>query len=488
MKWTIQFKLVVLFSVIVFIGFSVLLILSNKVAQENMYREVHEDMVQSKRNLDIALNQYFLIHNKRMSKDSLEAGNRELAEQIGSAVGGKITVYRPDASPYGSAGSEVNIAKRADHPDVEEAIKSRIAYTTVVDKGRVTSSLSFPLQMDQQLIGIVQLEKDYTDLYRSNLRFQNTIKLFAAVIFVFVFIASIFISRKITQPIRVLTKRSAEVAQGSLNADIQITTKDEIGELASSFTVMIDRVREQIDVIERERDEVKQVQARSKVFFDNVTHELKTPLTTILGYAQILRDNGFTDQDFFDKGMNYIIKESQRLNTMVADILEVSVSSAVIQAYRFERIDVSDIIREACEDMSIKASKYNIGIHYELEEHQYLQGDRDKLKEVFLNVLDNSVKYSDVNSIIEVQSFRLGDSIAIVIRDQGEGIGAEALQHVFEPFYQDKGINRAEKGSAGLGLSIVKNIVERHGGTVEMKSIMRQGTQVNISLPGEMNA
>ncbi|WP_440116786.1 sensor histidine kinase [Paenibacillus sp. QZ-Y1] len=483
MKWTIQFKMVVLFSVIVFIGFSALLILSNKVAQENMYREVHEDMVQSKKNLDIALNQYFLIHNKRMSRDSLEAGNRELAEQIGSAVGGNITVYRPNASPYGSVANGVS-----DIPDVKEAAQSRIAYTTVVDNGRVTANLSFPLRSDQQLIGIVQLEKDYTDLYKRNLRFQNTIKLFAAAIFVFVFIASIFISRKITQPIRVLTKRSAEVAQGSLNADIQITTKDEIGELASSFTAMIDRVREQIDVIERERDEGKQVQARSKAFFDNVTHELKTPLTTILGYAQILRDNGFTDQDFFDKGMNYIIKESRRLNTMVADILEVSVSSAVIQSYRFDRMDVSDIIREACEDMSIKAGKYNIGIHYELEEHLYLQGDRDKLKEVFLNVLDNSVKYSYVNSIIEVQSFRLGDIIAIVIRDQGEGIGAEALQHVFEPFYQDKGINRAEKGSAGLGLSIVKNIVERHGGTVEMKSIIQKGTQVNISLPGEMNA
>lgn len=349
------------------------------------------------------------------------------------------------------------------------------------------ASLSFPVQSDRQLVGIVQLEKDYTDLYQRNMRFQDTIKLFAATIFVFVFIASIFISRKITQPIRVLTKRSAEVAQGSLNADIQIATKDEIGELAASFTVMIDRVREQIDVIERERDEVKQVQARSKVFFDNVTHELKTPLTTILGYAQILRDNGFTDPDFFDKGMNYIIKESRRLNTMVADILEVSVSSAVIENYHFERVDVSDIIREACEDMSIKAGKYNIGIHYELEEELYVRGDRDKLKEVFLNLLDNSVKYSDVNSIIEVQSTREEQTIAILIQDQGEGIGAEALNHVFEPFYQDKGMNRIEKGSAGLGLSIVKNIVERHGGTVEMKSIIREGTQVMIRLPGERN-
>ena len=181
-------------------------------------------------------------------------------------MGGTITLYRPDATTYGSIASEGKLVKHTDIADLREAMQSRIAYTTKVDQGRVTASLSFPVQSDQQLVGIVQLEKDYTDLYRRNMRFQDTIKLFAATIFVFVFIASIFISRKITQPIRVLTKRSAEVAQGSLNADIQIATKDEIGELAASFTVMIDRVREQIDVIERERDEVKQVQARSKVF------------------------------------------------------------------------------------------------------------------------------------------------------------------------------------------------------------------------------
>ncbi|MCG7381729.1 HAMP domain-containing sensor histidine kinase [Paenibacillus sp. ACRRY] len=452
-----------------------------------MYREVHEDMVQAKKNLDIALNQYFLIQNKRISRESLETLNHELAEQIGSAAGGNITVYRPNASPYGSTESGNNVVNQSNFPDLKEAMQSNIAYTTAADKGQITASLSFPLQIDQQLIGIVQMQKDYSALYKRNVRFQNTIMLFAAVIFVFVFIASIFISRKITHPIRVLTKRSAEVAQGSLNADIQISTKDEIGELAISFTVMIDRIREQIDVIERERDEVEQVQARSKVFFDNVTHELKTPLTTILGYAQILRDNGFTDEKFFDKGINYIIKESQRLNMMVADILEVSVSSASIPAYRFERVHVSEIIREACEDMSIKAGKYNMGIHYELEEHLYLRGDRNKLKEVFLNILDNSVKYSAVNSIIEVQSFRVDNLIKIVIRDQGEGIDAEALQHVFEPFYQDKGTKRAEKGSAGLGLSIVKNTVERHGGTVEMQSNTHEGTKVNICLPGEID-
>ncbi|GJM72721.1 hypothetical protein HMSSN036_49370 [Paenibacillus macerans] len=219
-----------------------------------------------------------------------------------------------------------------------------------------------------------------------------------------------------------------------------------------------------------------------------MTHELKTPLTTILGYAQILRDNGFTDKAFFDKGLDYIINESRRLNVMVADILEFSVASAAMQAYRFERIDVSKVVREACEDMAIKAGKYNIAIHYELEENLHIRGDRHKLKEAFLNVLDNSVKYGYVNSMIEVRSFRSGNSAYIVISDQGEGISEEALKHVLEPFYRVNGVNRKERGSAGLGLSIVKNTIEQHGGTIQMLSAVNQGTQVHIHLPGEWPA
>ncbi|CAM4391906.1 MAG: HAMP domain-containing sensor histidine kinase [Paenibacillus macerans] len=486
MKWTIQFKMVSLFSVIVFIGFSSLLILSNKVGEENMYREVHEDMIQVKKNLDIALNQYFLIHNKRLNEKSLEAGSRDLEEQIGAAAGGKVTLYHPDASPYNASSSPAVIA--SERPDIQSAANSQIAYSTSMQKGKLISSLSFPVMSGRQVIGIIQLEKNYTELFKRHLRFQNTVKYLAAVIFVFVFIASVFISRQITRPVRVLTKRAVQVAQGNLNADVNISTKDEIGELASSFNVMINRVREQIDVIERERDEVKQVQARSKLFFDNVTHELKTPLTTILGYAQILRDNGFTDKAFFDKGLDYIINESRRLNAMVADILEFSVASAAMQAYRFERIDVSKVVREACEDMAIKAGKYNIAIHYELEENLHIQGDRHKLKEAFLNVLDNSVKYGYVNSMIEVRSFRSGNSAYIVISDQGEGISEEALKHVLEPFYRVNGVNRKERGSAGLGLSIVKNTIEQHGGTIQMLSAVNLGTQVHIHLPGEWPA
>lgn len=482
MKWTIQFKMAALFAVIIFIGFAALLLVFNKVSEDNMYREIDEDMVQFKKNLDIAVNQYFLLKNKRMNENAIESNVDDMEKQIGLSIGGEIDIYRADGSSFKYPAGDVqpSLIYRA---DVEAAMKSNIAYGTRINKGHVTASLSAPLISEDKVVGIIRFQKDYSSLYRRHLRFQDTISAFAIIIFVFVFLGSILISRRMTQPIRVLTQHSKAVAQGSLNPDIQVQTRDEIGELAVSFSNMIRRIRQQIDVIERERDEVKQVQERSKVFFDNVTHELKTPLTTILGYAQILRDNGFTDQAFFEKGLNYIINESRRLNTMVVDILETSVAAAPGQTFRFERINVSAVLKEACDDMSFKAAKYNMTVKSELEDPLYMQGDGDKLKEAFLNVLDNSIKYGYVNSIITVNAFRIGGEIAILIRDQGEGVREEALERIFEPFYRDNDVNREEKGSAGLGLSIVKNTIEHHGGQVKMTSVLGRGSEMRILLP-----
>ncbi|ANY69329.1 two-component sensor histidine kinase [Paenibacillus sp. BIHB 4019] len=479
MNWTIQLKMVALFSIIVFIGFSALLIISYRVTEDNMYQMIQDDMIDVKTNLDIAVDQYFLIHRKRMSATSLAAERFALAKEVGSVIGGSVILYRPDGKSFGNAADSLDPLL----PDLASAVKQEVAYATYMGNEQAIASLSFPLKVNHSAIGILRYQRDYSELYQRNLRFQKTLQSFAAVVFVFIFIASVFISRTITKPIRELTVRSAEVAQGNLNGNIQIRTQDEIGELAASFTVMINRIREQIGVIERERDEVKQVQARSKIFFDNVTHELKTPLTTILGYAQILKENGFADQIFFDKGLNYIIKESQRLNGMVVDILELAVAESPDKVYRMAHVDLSALIREACEDMLIKARKYNIGIDSSIEGRLVLQGDRERLKEAFINVLDNSIKYGHVNSIIRVQAYKSQASIKVLIRDQGEGIRPEALKRVLEPFYRDSGTIKVEKGSAGLGLSIVKATIEYHGGTIGMSSRLQEGTLVTISLP-----
>ncbi|SFF00840.1 Signal transduction histidine kinase [Paenibacillus algorifonticola] len=483
MKWTIQYKMVALFSIIVFIGFSAMLIISYRMTEENMYRTIHEDMVDVKTKLDIAVNQYFLINRKRMSSNSLAVEKQALAKEIGSVVDGSVVIYKPDGQSFDyteeSRASSFNAS-----PELAAAAKHEIAYVTYLDREQAIASLAFPLESNHTTIGILRYQRDYSELYQRNLRFQNTLEGFAVVLFIFIFAASVMISRKITRPIRELTQLSTKVSQGNLNVDIQIHAKDEIGELAGTFTAMINRIREQIDVIERERDEVTQIQARSKTFFDNVTHELKTPLTTILGYAQILKDNGFTDKVFFDKGLDYVIKESQRLNGMVVDILDMSVASTTNQTYRMKQVDLSGLVQEACEDMKVKASKYNIVIHYEVEDRMLLHGDREKLKQAFLNVMDNSIKYGHVNSIISVEAYRQHNLNIVIVRDKGNGVKEELLQRVFEPFYRGSGMAKEERGSAGLGLSIVKSTVEYHGGTIVMSSRINEGTEVTISFPG----
>lgn len=482
MRWNIQFKMVVLFSVIIFIGFATLLIAFNKLSQDNIYGEVDEDMAQYKVNLDIAVNQYFLLLNKRINETTIEAEVDEIEKQIGLSVGGEVKVYRADTSSFKYTKGD-NESATIYREDVEAAANSKVAYSTNMNKGHVTASLSVPLLNEDKVVAIIRFQKDYSNLFLQRMKVQDTITIFAIIIFIFVFIGAIFISGRMTKPIRVLTEHSKAVARGSLNTSIHVKTRDEIGELATSFSHMIQRISEQIDATQHERDEVKQVQERSKVFFDNVTHELKTPLTTILGYAQILRDNGFTDQAFFDKGLNYIINESKRLNTMVVDILERSASAAPGYTFRFEHINVSSILQETCDDMSMKAAKYNMTVTTDIDEQLFINGDVNKLKEVFINVLDNSIKYGYVNSFIEVNAFRLGNEIVIMIRDQGEGIREEALERIFEPFYRENDVNREEKGSAGLGLSIVKNTVEQHGGKVKMTSTLNRGSEVRIFLP-----
>ncbi|MFB5761363.1 sensor histidine kinase [Paenibacillus medicaginis] len=482
MKWTIQFKMVVLFSVIIFIGFAALLVASNKVSVDNMYSEIDNDMVNYKKNIDIAISQYFLLLNKRMDEATLAAEVNEIEKQIGLAIGGEVDLYRADGSSFRHAqGNEVPATIFQE--DVKAAANSQIAYSTSINKGHIEASLSAPLIRENKVIGIIRFEKDYADLFMQRMQFQNTITTFAIVIFVCVFVGAIVISRKMTKPIRVLTQHAKYVSEGKLNSDIRMSSHDEIGELAMSFSSMILRIKEQIEVIERERDEVKQVQERSKIFFDNVTHELKTPLTTIFGYAQILRDNGFTDYAFYEKGINFIINETKRLNTMVVDILDVSVAASPGQVFRFEHMNIIDVLQETCDEMSLKAAKYNISVNVQMENPLFMQGDRNKLKEVFINVLDNSIKYGYVNSLIQVHAFKQGNEIVITIRDEGEGIREEALERIFEPFYRDNDVNREEKGSAGLGLSIVKNTIEQHGGMVKMASTLNKGSELQIVLP-----
>lgn len=232
-----------------------------------------------------------------------------------------------------------------------------------------------------------------------------------------------------------------------------------------------------------DRDTLKELSIQQKIFFDNVTHELKTPLTTIVGYSELLINNGFTDEEFFSKATSRIISEGERLNRMVVDLLELSRSTSNNFSYEFKIIDLSLLVKRTCEDMFLKSKRYNMEISFSLEDNLIIYGDEDKMKEVLINLIDNSIKYGEVNSIIQVTCYKENDSIILKVQDEGEGIGENDLKNIFEPFYRVSKKKSVEKGSSGLGLNIVKAIIEKHKGSIVIDSVLNIGTEVTITLP-----
>lgn len=484
MKYSIQLKILTFFSVIIFIGLTLLTYAAYNTTEQNTKSVVKSDMIGAKKNLDIYLKQYFLFNNINMSGDLIASEAENISKQLSTQIGSTVDIYdmKGQKLSYGLTPSDaINKSE-----DLIKAMSGEISYTTNHIGNKVIVSLSYPIHEANADIGIIRYHKDYTELFSYNQKFKNIINLFATLIFSITFITSYIFSKQITNPIKKLAEASEEVSKGNFNVNIDVDLRDEIGYLSFRFKMMIQKISEQIEIIKNDRDMMKEVQKENKLFFDNVTHELKTPITTITGYAQSIVDLGIKDDEFTRKGLKCIISESNRLNNMVIELIELSKASSKNFSYDFKEINLGELTKETCDDMIIKGKKYNISIDCNVQDNLYINGDKNRLKEVLINLIDNSIKYGNVNSVIHVNAYKQQGDVLITVKDHGVGIPKECIEKVFDPFYRVSKKASRELGSAGLGLAIVKEIVERHKGSIEIKSNLNQGTEVILRFGSEV--
>lgn len=384
---------------------------------------------------------------------------------------------------YSLAGDLLYASDEVDFPeegnDLLQALQGKTAYTITLEDGRASVLYAYPIVIDGIEVGIVRFAKDFSSLYEQSGSMQRTIFSVTLAVFAAAFLFSYILSRHITIPVVKLTQASTEVMNGNLNVRLDIKRRDELGKLAINFGSMLQKLRNQFAIIEKDRDRLEELHHHRKRFYDNVTHELKTPLTTIMGYAEIIRTNGAQDQAIFDKGMNHIVDESKRLHDMVLKLLEMSKSSEGNDSYA--EIDAAQILSEVCEAMSIKAQRYKKTIRCEARTGLIVYGQSDRLRQVFINLLDNAIKYSDAQSDILAVARLDGDQVRIIISNQGEPISPEHAEKIFEPYYRAGNLSK-ESESAGLGLSISESIVDEHQGRIRLTSEDGQ-TNVYIDLP-----
>lgn len=279
------------------------------------------------------------------------------------------------------------------------------------------------------------------------------------------FSSSYFIS-SIVNPIGEVGATARKIAQGDLSARLEKKTDDEIGELC--------------DIINYMAGELQTAEKIKNDFISSVSHELRTPLTAIQGWAETLQLDSGEDKNMLQKGMQVIISETGRLSQMVEELLDFSrMQSGRLRLVR-GKIDIVAELSEAVLMYQQRANREGIGLDYEETDLIVpVYGDKNKLRQVFVNIIDNAIKYSNEGGNVTVSLVLAGEKVVIEVRDTGIGIREEELPSVKQKFYK---ANSTRRGS-GIGLAVADEIVMRHEGTLEISSRFGYGTTVILTLP-----
>lgn len=296
----------------------------------------------------------------------------------------------------------------------------------------------------------------------------------AGIAFLVSIIVALILARSITRPLIGLTEATRALASGDYQQRVEIRGDDEVAELGRSFNAMaadIERVRH------RERD-----------FLANISHDLKTPLTSIQGFAGALID-GTCPPDAYPDAARIIYSESQRMGHLVGDILQLSRLEAGELTLLVSPIDLTALLRATAQRFADTAAKAGVIIRLEnLSDHPLVAlADRDRIEQVLGNLVENALRYTAPGGRIDLISGRQeapGPPLArLAVRDTGIGIAASDLPRIFERFYQADKSRVAGRTGSGLGLAIVKELIERHGGAVHAESIVGAGTTITMTLP-----
>ncbi|TKJ30117.1 MAG: hypothetical protein CEE40_06200 [Chloroflexi bacterium B3_Chlor] len=288
------------------------------------------------------------------------------------------------------------------------------------------------------------------------------------------------IARSIARPLQRIAAATEEIARGNYDEQLNITSPEEVRRLANSFNLMV--------------REVKSSQQAQRDFVANVSHDLKTPLTSIQGFSQAILDGAAADEGARRRAAQVIHEEADRMARLVDDLLDLARIEAGQIVMARDSVALSQLLQECTEKMALCAEQGEVTLEAESDEGLVVKADRDRLAQVIHNLLDNALKHTPAGGRISLAARTVLEAVGkpgrqrggvaeITVSDTGAGIPAEDLSRVFERFYRGDKSRTKEGRGAGLGLAIAREIILAHGGDIRAESVVGLGTKFTITLP-----
>jgi signal transduction histidine kinase len=319
--------------------------------------------------------------------------------------------------------------------------------------------------------------RDLTGIYDDkNAQIRNFIKI--NIVITVVLAAGLYgLIWYLTRSVRLLSRSAQTIASGEYSHRVNVLSKDEIGLLSEQFNKMAEAIEEKVHALE--------TAARNRQrFIHYLTHELKTPLTSMIGYADFLRTTKF-NEEVFDKSLHYIYSEGKRLESLAFKLMDLILVENNQPRLIIE--EIRPVLEQTAQLMRPQLEKAQVRLILSVEAAR-LPMERDLIQILCTNLIDNSLKASKAGSSICLRGYRTEDSRYIIeVRDEGTGIPEPNIPKVFEPFYKGDRVRSQTNRGAGLGLAICAEIVRLHEGRLDIQSRLNEGTVVRIILPEPYN-
>lgn len=310
---------------------------------------------------------------------------------------------------------------------------------------------------------------------------RRTIGAFGAIVLVALAVAlsvGLFGAFRIAQPLEDLADAAQRIGRGDFTARAQVTRRDEVGVLCSEFNSMAEKLQSQIE-------ELNRLSELKSEFIAIASHELRTPVTLIRSYVELINRGTYdaSPQELKER-LSKVERNTVRLSSLLNDLLDLSRLEHHELIIHREELSVRELLEDVLSDIAPTAELKELVVTKTIpDDLMHIYGDEERLRRVFFNLLDNSMKFTKAGDHIRISAKPVDRRVEVHVEDSGAGIAAEDLPFVFSPFFQtEASIHRTHSG-LGLGLSLAKNIIELHGGTISIESELGKGTTATVRLP-----